>query len=159
MGYTLEGVVAAADLLVRVTPDLPAARWAPLRQGFGVLPMTEELFDSQAGQGAAPPPGPDPDGFWSQPVGFDAVLGDWSRHGPIAYLEIDYAGGVGQQRAALWQDGGVVFGPVGVPVGPPPVDGPVSQVLRRLGVRRGRHVDEFEALGLRQRRHTDDWLA
>ncbi len=36
---------------------------------------------------------------------------------------------------------------------------PISQALRRLGIRRGRHFDEFEAAGLSRHRHVEGWLA
>ncbi|MET8846651.1 hypothetical protein [Amycolatopsis sp. NPDC004625] len=35
---------------------------------------------------------------------------------------------------------------------------PISQALRALGVRRGSHLDEFDAAGLGRHRRTEDWL-
>jgi hypothetical protein len=127
----------------------------PLRQGLTLVPMSEELHDTVTDWTTDKPAG-----FWSLPGGFDRVLCDWSKFGPVAYVETDYFGGVGSQRAALWQDGTLAFGPVFIDVGQPvPGAGtPISQVLARLGVARDGYVDEFEAVGLQRHRATEDWL-
>jgi hypothetical protein len=84
----------------------------------------------------------------------------WSTAGPIGYVEADYFGGVGTQRAALWADGRLTLGPLSVEVRQDwPAEGsPISQVLARLGVDRTGHYDEFDAAGLAEHRHTEDWL-
>ena len=41
---------------------------------------------------------------------------------------------------------------------PPTAGSPISQALRALGVRRGTHFDEFDAVGLGRCRDTEDWL-
>lgn len=46
MGYEIAGVVARAGLLAAAARELPMAVPAPLRQGFALLPMTDELFDA-----------------------------------------------------------------------------------------------------------------
>jgi hypothetical protein len=41
----------------------------------------------------------------------------------------------------------------------PETGSPFSQALRRLGVAKGDHFDEFEAIELGRSRNTDDWLS
>ena len=94
------------------------------------------------------------------PGGFDRVPCTWSNIGPVAYVEADYFGGVGRQRAGLWHNGALAFGPVCVDEGQPvPAEGgPIPRVLARLGVSGEGYADEFEAVGLQRHRHTEDWL-
>ncbi|MGW1596321.1 hypothetical protein [Streptomyces sp. NPDC002343] len=118
--------------------------------------MTDEPADAGTDRDGAGVPG-----FGRLSAGFERTLGRWSAAGPLAYVEAEYFGGAGEQRAAVWADGALVLGPLDVPVKrwfSRPV-GPVSQALRRLGVRREPGGDEFDAVGLGRHRHTDDWAA
>lgn len=72
----------------------------PLRQGLGLVPMTDEVFDTV--NDGTPPGLP---GCWKLPGGFERVLCSWSARVPVAYVEADIFGGVGTQAAAVW-DGG-----------------------------------------------------
>ncbi len=157
MGYVLQAIIGSATVLRAVLRDQAemAAVLVPLRQGAAMVPMTDELFDAVA-DGASERPL----GFWKLPSGFDCVLADWSATGPIGYIEADYFGGVGSQRAALWTDRRLTFGPLSFAEGREwPAEGsPISQVLARLGVDRTGHYDEFAAAGLADHRDTEDWL-
>ncbi|MFF3343183.1 hypothetical protein [Streptomyces flavidovirens] len=66
--------------------------------------------------------------------GFEKTLSDWSTAGPVAYVEAEYFGGVGEQKAAVWYGGTIVLGP--------------------LHVQAGRH---FRLLAVRSLRHFDGW--
>ncbi|MFF5860076.1 hypothetical protein ACFY8B_31405 [Streptomyces sp. NPDC012751] len=33
--------------------------------------------------------------FWSHPPGFDLVLAEWAKEGPVANVEAEYFGGIG----------------------------------------------------------------
>ena len=79
--------------------------------------------------------------------------------GPIGYLEAEYFGGMGMQWAALWSGGSLVAGPHVLADGEPfpPAGSPISRVLAELGVERGDHFDEFDAVGLLRHRDTDGW--
>ncbi|WP_318200044.1 hypothetical protein [Streptomyces sp. SCL15-4] len=149
-------MIAEAGLLRRVSRDLAGARVAALRQGLALMPMTDEPAGAFTDGGDA-----EVLGFGRLSAGFERTLGRWSVAGPLAYVEAEYFGGAGEQRAAVWADGTLVLGPLDVPVKrwfSRPV-GPVSQALRRLGVRRRPGGDEFDAVGLGRHRHTDDWAA
>ncbi|WP_327317875.1 hypothetical protein [Streptomyces sp. NBC_01235] len=156
MSYELRAVIAGRETLRDVMGDLPAARSAALGQGLSLMPMTDGLFDSVTdGDGDRPL------GFWSLPSGFDGRLADWSAVGPVAYLEAEYFGGVGEQRAAVWADGALVLGPLGVAEGERfPEDGsPISRALRRLGATAHGDEDEFSAVGLHRHRHSSGWVS
>ncbi|MEU9782188.1 hypothetical protein AB0H92_14660 [Streptomyces phaeochromogenes] len=156
MGYQLQAVIAGDELLRAVSQDVPGARVAALRQGLLLMPMTDEVFDAvtDGSSGGAL-------GFWRLPGGFEGLLAQWSAAGPVAYVEADYFGGVGEQRAAVWADGALVLGPLDVPTKKRfsrPVS-PISQALRRLGARRSLGEDEFEAVGLDRYRDNDGWIS
>ncbi|MGZ9932390.1 hypothetical protein ACXNSR_21245 [Streptomyces sp. NC-S4] len=156
MTYVLQAVIAGDGLLRDALRDLPAARLASLGQGLSLAPMTGALFDALAD-------GSDVDhlGFWRLPGGFDRLLAAWSAAGPLAYVEAEYFGGVGEQHAAVWDGGALVLGPLHVEEGrpTPPAGSPISQALRRLGVLTTGAEDEFSAAGLGRHRHNAGWIA
>ncbi len=157
MAYVLEAVIASARLLGRAVDGQHAAVVVELRQGLGLLPMTDALFGAlnhDESDGVL--------GFDKLPGGFDRVLSEWSTEGPIAYVEAELFGGIGSQRAAVWADGRLSLGPVSYDDENEPraagLATPISQALARLGVDRLGFHDEFDALGLGRCRFTDEWL-
>jgi hypothetical protein len=68
---------------------------------------------------------------------------------------------VGEQRAAVWADGGLVLGPLGVAEGErfPAAGSPISQALRRLGATAPDGEDEFSAVGLGRHRGSEAWIS
>jgi hypothetical protein len=185
MGYDLRAVIGGAELVRGVVRDLGAGAapdparglaqglaYGPayglayglaheLGQGLALLPMTDELFDAvtNGDTGCAW-------GFFFLPGGFGARLARWSAAGaggaaagPLAYVEADFFGGVGEQHAAVWQGGDLALGPLHLGVDEPfGADGsPISQALRHLGAVAGDAYDEFAAVGLRRHRRTEDW--
>ncbi|WP_405656257.1 hypothetical protein [Streptomyces sp. RK9] len=154
MGYELHAVIAEGELLRNAARDVAAARLAPLGQGLSLMPMTDALFDAVTDGGPARPPG-----FRRLPGGFDALLATWSAAGPVAYVEAEYFGGVGEQRAAVWDGGTLALGPLRVGEGRLAAAGsPISQALRRLGVVAGADEDEFAAVGLGRHRDPEAWI-
>ncbi|MER5519839.1 hypothetical protein [Streptomyces sp. NPDC002763] len=89
------------------------------------------------------------------------MLPQWSAAGPVAYVEAEYFGGVGEQRAAVWTDGALAVGPLDAPAKKwfSRAVSPISQALRQLGVRSSLGEDEFEAVGLDRHRNNDDWIS
>ncbi|MGW2716810.1 hypothetical protein [Streptomyces sp. NPDC001492] len=156
MGYDLHAVIAEEEVLRSAAQGLPAARLASIGQGLSLMPMTGALFHSLAeGSGTGTL------GFWRLPGGFDKVLAESSVRGPVAYVEAEYFGGVGEQRAAVWDGGIMVLGPLHVGEGRPfpPAGSPISQALRRWGVAASDGEDEFSAVGLHRHRHNEAWIA
>ncbi|MEV7560911.1 hypothetical protein [Streptomyces sp. NPDC089795] len=155
MSYELQAVIAEGEVLRRLARELPTARPASIGQGLSLMPMTKALFDEAAagaGGGAL--------GFRRLPEGFAKVLADRSAGGPVAYVEAEYFGGTGEQRAAVWDGGTLVLGPLHVEEGrpSPPAGSPISQALRRLGVVASVDQDEFSTVGLARHRHSAAWL-
>ncbi|MFD5161599.1 hypothetical protein ACFWMJ_26555 [Streptomyces hawaiiensis] len=156
MSYDLHAVIADEEALRAPTRDLPGARLVPMGQGLSLLPMTDALFETVAdgsGTGAL--------GFRRLPRGFEKALALWSAGGPVAYVEAEYFGGVGDQRAAVWDGGTIALAPLHVDEGEPfPSAGsPISQALRRLGVVASVGEDEFSAVRLDRHRHSEAWIA
>ncbi|MFD5628872.1 hypothetical protein [Streptomyces sp. NPDC127072] len=171
MAYVLEAVVARDELLRAVSRELAeagaGAAVVPLAQGLALMPMTDRLFDAVTDGGDGGDGGRDGHsgaegslGFWRLPKGFDGRLAQWSAVGPVAYVEAEYFGGVGEQRAVVWADGAVVLGPLHKPEDRPwsSAGSPLSQALRRLGAVAGATGDEFQAVGLDRHRDTGGWL-
>ncbi|MEU9268553.1 hypothetical protein AB0E04_24320 [Streptomyces sp. NPDC048251] len=156
MSYDLQAVIAGRELLRAASRELPAARLASLGQGLALMPMTDALFDSVADGSDAGALG-----FWRLPGGFEKTLADWSAAGPVAYVEAEYFGGVGEQHAVVWEGGTIVWGPLQVPEGRPfpPAGSAISQALRRLGIVADAGEDEFSVVGLGRHRHSDGWIA
>lgn len=155
MGYRLNAVVAEAPLLRCAIRGLARARPVALHQDLALLPVTCDLVDQ------------DDDIMADDPPGF-LLLTDWlveriaacSAHGPLAYLEADFFGGVGSQQAVVWEQGEIALGPLHQPVGAFASQGgsPLSQALRHLGVATGPgDLDEFDASGLGTHRSTEKW--
>jgi hypothetical protein len=154
MSYRIEAVIGSLAVLSCIAGEQPVMVVVPLRQGLGIMPMTDAVFD--AVNDGTPPGLP---GFWKLPGGLDRLLCSCSALGPVAYVEAEYFGGAGTQSAAVWDGGALALGPVIIGEAEPvPAAGtPISQALARLGAARGGHHDEFEAAGLGQERDTGDW--
>jgi len=157
MGYEIRGVISRGAVAQTVAEQFgPGTRAVELEQGFALVPYTGKAQDHVPGErGAKLSP------FWRLDSLVAELLAQVSRAGPLAYVEADFFGGVGEQRAAVWEAGALVWGPTGIEPqqATPPEGTPISQALRRIGVTRADPVwDEFDALGLRRYRHTDDWL-
>lgn len=153
MGYQLQAVVASASVLrtVATGSDMPVCE---LGQGLALMPITERFHDRVStldGERL---------GFWLMPGGFGEALAAWSLTGPVAYVEAESFGGVGEQRAALWDRGALALGPLHCDEGQrfPSEGSPISQVLRRLGAVRRQIGDEFDAVGLGRHRDMDSWF-
>jgi hypothetical protein len=159
MGHHIRGFIARADELRDAAVSLPGARVVSLLQGFGFLPVTDQLAGDD------------------EPVSIEQVerltdrLSVWakeqSRSFPLAYVETDYFGGDGWQVAIAWDQGDGVFGPVrttdlwegGRFVPTPLLEGAINRAVRHLGVERGAERDEFDALGLGHHRSNESWLS
>ncbi|MFJ9470385.1 hypothetical protein [Streptomyces caniferus] len=155
MSFDLHAVIAGGDLLRVASRGLPAARPAPIGQGLSLMPLTDALVASVADGGDAGVPG-----FWRLPEGFGRTLAGWSAAGPVAYVEAEYFGGVGEQQAAVWEGGRLVLGPLHAGEGQAfPADGsPLSRALRRLGAVAGAGEDAFSAVGLDRHRDGGAWI-
>ncbi|MFI7649317.1 hypothetical protein ACIBTZ_25030 [Micromonospora sp. NPDC049460] len=163
MGYQLSAVVADAELLREQTADLDHAVLGELRQDFALLPVTPQLVEELTG---ALPDFSVAERSPTEPfhlvlsAALAGVLAGWSRSGPVAYLEAEFAGGAGYQSAMVWLGGGVSWGPrVDHLFDGPRSEWPLNAALARLGAEPGAWIDPFAELGLHVERSTAGWLA
>ncbi len=146
MSHSISGFVARADVLRAHTTHLRSAYVAPLAQGLGFLPVTEEVDEETCGRTVAYEP------FHRLTDALARLGAAMSRGGGVAYVETDYFGGTGDQAAIAWKDGRIAFWPERGHMGA------VSDALRRIGAEKGEARDEFEAVGLDRHRDNDDWI-
>ena len=149
MGYVLTAVLGERSVLARATSLLTHSRLVPLSPTIGMIPVTDALLDSlvadeTASENAFP-------GFISLSAPLADVLASLSEQGPAAYVEADFFGGVGEQRAVAWHGSTVVLGPM-------ERANAINQALRLLGVRRSLVMDEFDVVGMGRHRATENWL-
>lgn len=163
MGYALEGLLAPPTVAEAAAVSLPGTGIVRLHERIDLVPITADAAEALS---------PGDRAIISLltnrplPPALTELLRRTSREGPIAYVEADFFGGIGQQASVLWEHGEVVLGPL---VDPEPVnlvergahsEWPFNHVLRRMGVLVSPgHPDEFATVGLGGHRETKDWLA
>ena len=157
MGYSLEAFIARSGPIENLAGSLQGAVIVSLPQDMKMIPITypvksnlEKLYSL-----------PDTDSFEKEIERFEPVGREASKDGSIAYVNIEMFGGTGLRGCILWENGAVSFGPHAFDTGQdyvPPGQEPINEALRKLGVVRGPHSDEFDALGLGAHRSTDKWV-
>lgn len=157
MGSSLQALVTAQEPAIQAEAAERGLRAFDLAQSMVLIPLP-------GGRQGDPPV-----------LGFQYLSADvakWaeaaSDRQPIAYVEQWTFAGPGEQSAAVWAGGSLVFGPrftsTEEDCDPPFVfvdrhePTAVHLALRELGVQRGDAIDEYAALGLDAKRHTEDWL-
>ena len=144
--HCIEGFVLSGRCAQRVFGELPDAHILPLLQGFAFVPFTDQLSDA-LGLGE-----PEWSEFWKLHRLAVSFIEKVTSSVNVGYVETDYFGGVGSQSAVLWSSGRVAFGPESAEFGP------ISNMLRKLGVQVGSCHDEFEAVGFDRHRSNEDWI-
>jgi hypothetical protein len=147
--HTLSAIIAPSDRIDRVRARITIdVAHASLAQGFAMLRLVRPLRSSS------------PPAHAGVPAGFydlwqvAELLTATSTHGPIAYVETEYFGGLGDQGAAVYRDGSLVYA-----VGMSDLDDPrhggfgnINGALRLLGVEAQDGEDEIDSVGLNHRR-------
>lgn len=151
MTHVVEAVIAADSVLGPFVDRYRHARAIQLPQELILVPITEALYDEVTSEG------PLQERFERLSTALIRELAELSVSGPVAYIETEYFGGIGEQSAIAWRDRCVVVGPVFSAEG---AAAPVNQVLRFLGVVvTPPAFDEFDSVGLGTYRTTGDWAA
>lgn len=150
MSYEIEALAAKEYLLRKHQSAFHNAHVVRLAQGFALIPMTGAFYEEVNRQ--------TPEGDKAGLHGFELLspaVAAWieqiSRDGAIAYFEAGYFGGMGSQRAIVWQNGVIARGPL--------YGDAIDQALRMLGVERSGECDEFDTVGLGKYRETEKWAA
>ena len=152
MGYELRAVIGRRAPLNRMIESI-GARLVALTSEMFLLPWTDELFDRL---------GPDESsgstGLRYLHAALVPILAQASQLGPIAYVEAEFFGGVGEQGTAFFRNGVLhstaPTGPIQKRLRP---RSPISQALHMLGVEAVDGKDEFDTIGLGRHRHLEDW--
>jgi hypothetical protein len=155
MAHTLKAVIGRTPDATELGSRWVLARLIALPQGMAMIPLTARLLDDMEKLvSSARHPRGEKSGLL--PAALSSVLEKVTQDCSLGYIETDYFGGVGSQTAALWRNGRLVLGPLlrethwDAESGQHIDSGPaaINDVLVQLGVKRGRSVDEFDALGL-----------
>lgn len=163
MSYQLSAIIADVGLLRGETRGLDHAVLGNLRQDFALLPVTSQLVEELTGTPpdyAVEETAPERPFTLVLSTALTGVLAYWSQRGPVAYVEAEFAGGVGHQAAAVWLGGQRSWGPRFDSVFEGPRERwPINAALVEVGVEPGPWVDLFAELGLHVERNTAGWLA
>ena len=152
MGHTIEAFILPQALASAALLEMPGARTIPLPQGLCLVPVTDQVFDDlrERYPEVLDPPSEE---FWMLSGPLIRAVENISLHGVIAYVETDYFGGVGDQAAAVWENGKQCLAPA-----KSEKIGPINRALRFLGVRAESPRDEFDSIGLGTHRNNEAWL-
>ena len=150
MGHSIQGIVLRIG---DPSPDLERLRSVvqhPLRQGLVFVPLSEALYDEIVQGNPARARNPH-DAFSYMSAALAELLSEQSSNGPVAYIETDYFGGVGEQAAAVWDRQRFTVTPQ------KGAYGPINAALAALGASAESSYDAFEAIGLTHCRQMDVW--
>ncbi|MEM1185868.1 MAG: hypothetical protein AAGI53_12815 [Planctomycetota bacterium] len=163
MGHHLCAIATTRPVADEVCARVPQAFVMPLEHGVVMVPVigavSEALGDQHPLEG--PAMGALHRFFESRPDHqLEALCAEVSSTGDVALISTDYFGGVGEQLAAVWSGGRVVFAERSAGDGPvrwKRSRGPINRALRILGVKRSWGRDEFDAVGLGEHRDLEDF--
>lgn len=160
MRFQFAALIAAPEVLAAVG-GVRAVTPIRLDDALALVPVSRLLIAGRYGV----PSSPVEPGFRHLERGFLPRVLAASALGVVAYVEADFVDTIGAQSAQAWHWGEVVFGPEHVshtgPAGvsvPPISSWPINKVLRFLGVRTARGLDEFDTLRLGRHTRIENWL-
>ena len=150
MGHSIRGFVFRDAIPTPQLDRLEGTIRVSLSAGFVFVPLTNALYDEivradlekAANRHAALV-------YLSKAVEELAV--EQSRQGPVAYIETNYFGGIGDQAAVAWAAGEMCTPPQRAEIGP------INTALESIGVAQRADGDAFETVSLQKIRTMDDW--
>ncbi|MEM9891314.1 MAG: hypothetical protein AAF962_10675 [Actinomycetota bacterium] len=167
MAVVLEALIVDAEnapSLLAVLPDDAVA--VELEAGLVLVPLATKwkgVLDRDGGHL----------GFEQLTEPLAALAEAASATGPVAYVHLEFFGGMGFQASVIWDRGGVSLGPLFtanhegdlltpayrlISTKDAIQDMAINAALRHLGVRADGQRDEFDTVGLGRQRSTGDWL-
>ena len=175
MGHAVEGFIGRRSELTVILSVYKNAFTIPLPQDFALVPMTDRLYQEMTADTVNAENEFLPDICDERFLYLSSRLFQLGRRfslkTPVAYIETDYFGGEGFQRAVAWREGDVVFGPAvagnedGIQLDSL-VSDPINEALQKINVQgylmenqTEPPKDEFEELGLNRYRSSEDWIA
>ena len=144
MGHCIRAIIGKHEVIQRLENDW-YAKEINLPQGYGMIFLTDALLDNIAElfESANEPSAPD--------AVTNYLLQEYSFHTKLAYIEIDYFGGIGIQSGILYENGEISLAPRSG-------EGAINILLRELGVWCEINKDEFDSLNLGIYRRMDKWV-
>jgi hypothetical protein len=122
-----------------------------LGSSLSMIPLSEDLIAEIQDSGRAPSGATVAGAFEFLLPGVEAWAQQLSSDTAVAYIETEYVGGEGFERAGVWSGGKIALGPLDGA-------GSINQALRALGVQPRAGIEEFELVGLGRHRSLDEWL-
>ncbi len=147
MGHHISGVLAKTSAMIDLVEVFRNEQPIPLNQGVSFVPLDYENLDDIVGLNSQNAIGD----FQYLTPELIGVLSTVSVNCAIMYVETEYFGGVGNQGAAVFQDGNIV--------GAPEInEWAINDALDIFEVKKGPNdLDKFEAVGLGNYRSNDDF--
>jgi len=144
MSYIIQALIGKMDALDKHVTEFQHLHIIALAQGMALVPLTNDLYD-EIGSGN------EIDHFQKLSPAVERWAMQMSCNSPIAYIEAEFFGGIGDQGSMVWYGNTRVAGPIYS-------QDAINQALRFLGVQTGSAHDEFAAVGLGQFRYTHHWI-
>lgn len=148
--YSLYALLGRTNELEPKPRSFDNARCLRLGGALSMVPLFEALV-AELDRSSIPTGARDADTFEFLTPGVEAWTQALSVDTAIAYIETEYFGGEGFERAGVWSQGQLALGPL-------EGAGSINQALRALGVRPAAGIEEFELVGLGRHRSLDEWL-
>jgi hypothetical protein len=162
MAYSLQAFIGEPQVIQALTKLLPDPSIVSLEQQFVMLPLTADMLKRLNGGKHQPSEEDVVTGFFFLSYQLQELALEASKTGRLAYIEIELFAGIGTKSAMIWKNGSVHFGPATLDNERERLilhEQPHNRALQQLGVERGKHIDEFEALRLGRFRTTDQWVS
>lgn len=136
MGHHIHAIIGATAVVARAADLGLTSQPIALDSGFAWVPVPDHEIDRIA-ETTALPSSPWDDRFVHFGSVLPAIVAELSMHGPVAYVETEYFGGVGEQVATAFHHRVRIL-----------ECGSVNEALRAIGVLAARGRDEWDTLGL-----------
>jgi hypothetical protein len=162
MTHNIQALISRRSTFVASVRSHPFNLTVELPQSFAMTLCTSEFLEWVTAPGCG--------GDLPEPNVFEcltpAVVGyakELSSHGPVAYVETNYWGGLGGQAAIVYLKGTITLPACSQFSDEPPSRNelrsyPINRALTCLGVEETSAIDHFDSLGLGTFRRNRDWL-
>ena len=149
--YSIYALLGRTNDLETKPQPFVGARCLRMGGGLSMIPLSEDLVAEIERAGADPGGATVAGAFEFLSPAVEAWARALSRSTAITYIETEYVGGEGFERAGVWSGGSIALGPLDGA-------GSINQALRALGVQPAPGVEAFELVGLGRHRSLDEWL-
>ena len=148
--YCLYAVLGKSRDLLERDLLVPSAAIVHLREGIGLIPLSEDVLTDIERRDVLSP-APAVPGFEFLSTNVASWIEALSRGTTLAYAEAEFIAGEGHESALVWRDGTVIEGPMSG-------TGAINRALQALGVVSASGKPEFELVGLDRHRQPQEWL-